>query len=212
MVALFGFVVLFWILRNRIGGIYGRGPDAAAPSAEAGSTEAAHGFDIFGLEATVIDELVELFSTQHSTPLAMVTMLPAAFEVEGRRHLDRGVLAVFHGADRHGDVPFPGRDDVDQVQVHLAEVAPVLRTGGELAGRRAAVGLENSLRFLHSGGANVAQRLNLDILDLGESLDRARSPHAETHDTDSHPIERLRQERQRLIVRLEVLAREQDEE
>ena len=100
-----------------------------------------------------LEEVVAAVLQHHAVPagaLAGLDQLPAAVQVQGRRHLDRRVLAVAHGADRHGHVPRPGRADVDQVQVQLAEVAPVLGAGGEFAGRRPAVGRQDFLGLGHA--------------------------------------------------------------
>ncbi len=120
--------------------------------------------------------------------------LPAAVDVQGRRHLDRSVLAVLHGADRHRHVPAPRRRDVDEVEVQLAEVAPVLGAGGELPGRGTAVLLEDLLRTLHALGPDVAEGGDVDILHLRQALDRPRAAHAEADDAHPHALEGRRRE------------------
>tara|TARA_R110002167_G_scaffold77944_8_gene216103 strand:- start:36901 stop:37254 length:354 start_codon:yes stop_codon:yes gene_type:complete len=48
---------------------------------EAGSPQAAHRFNVFGNQGTVLNELIELLAAQDGTPLSMVAVLPPAFEV-----------------------------------------------------------------------------------------------------------------------------------
>ena len=118
------------------------------------------------------------------------TSYPAAVEVQSGGHFDRGVFAAGHGAHGHRDVPIPGRGDVDQIEVHLTEIPPVLGAGDKFPGRAASVFLKDPLGKRHSFGTDVAEGDDVHVLHFRQAFHCAGSAHTQAHDAYPHPLER----------------------
>ena len=116
-----------------------------------------------------------------------VDELPALLDRLHPGHLAAHVRAALHRGDRHGQVPVPGRRDVDQVEVaSLAEVLEVVVAVG-VAVRLLLAGLDNGgLRLRHLLGHDVADGLQLDARHVQDVTEQAAAAAAAADQREAH--------------------------
>ena len=133
-----------------------------------------------------------------------VDELPALIDRHGCRNLERDMLAAFHRIDGDRRVQFPWRTVVYQIDVvALAHLFPVLLAG--VCGRLGQSGSgQYPLRPLDGPRTYVAQRDDLNALQMREALDGHRTPHAEPDECHAHGRNRIAAQLQH--VRLSFLA------
>ena len=111
------------------------------------------------------------------------------------------MLAVLHGVNRHRHMQLPRGADIDEVDVVApAKLFPALFTAvgrgcGEIPAGK------DLLRLLDPVGIEVAERLDLDAVEVGETLHGARTAHAQPDESDPHDGYRIgRQPQHRMLA------------
>ena len=120
----------------------------------------------------------------------------------GGGNLHGHMLAVLHGVNRHRHMQLPRGADIDEVDVVApAKLFPALFTAvgrgcGEIPAGK------DLLRLLDPVGIEVAERLDLDAVEVGETLHGARTAHAQSDEAHANGLHRSRFEPQhRLLAR-----------
>ena len=157
------------------------------------------------VERRQFEEIVNAVLEHHAVApglLGGVDQLPALVERHGCGNLDGHMLAVLHGVDGHRHMQLPRGADVHQVDVvALAELFPPLLAAvrsrcGEIVFR------ENLLRLLDPLGIEVAERLDFDPVDMGETLHRTGAAHAQSDESDPHDRNRVDSQPQHRMLAL----------
>lgn len=121
--------------------------------------------------------------------------LPTAVDGVGRGHLGGDVFAGFHRRDTHRHVPLPGRGGEHQVEiVALTEPQKIPITAGVKLRLPLPRRLHPAGHFLGASGIEVADRHDLDTVDLQEILDVTAPLEADADEAHAHPLERRRGE------------------
>ena len=126
---------------------------------------------------------------------------PDVLEGTGGRHLDGGVLALFHGVEGHGDVVAPVGAHIHDIQVLLlAEGLPgLVGTGIFLRGGEALVSEE----LLAGGdplGQDVAEGGDDHTGHIGQALHGVTAAHAQAHDAHADRLQRFGGETEDILL------------
>ena len=120
---------------------------------------------------------------------AQVHQIPALLQVQGRRHLDGHVLAMFQSIACHGIVVQPVGGDIYQVdviafaQLFIAFCARIdFRTGHTCT-------LQIALTSFCPHSLIVAQCHDLRAGDMRKAFHRTRATHAQAHKADAHHLQ-----------------------
>ena len=120
-----------------------------------------------------------------AAPLGSLHQRPALFDRVGRRHLDPRMLAGVERGHRHRHVPVPRGRDVHEVEVvTAAEVLEVVVPLVVACGTRLALSMGEGLRGSNLLGDDVADGLDLHLVDGKEVAEQARPAAAHTDDAD----------------------------
>jgi len=102
-----------------------------------------------------------------------IDQVPALLQCRTGGHFDGSMLAILHGAERHGNVPIPRGGNVDDVEFELGQVLEIPFALAEAGGLCLACVREAFLRSRHFFGHQVADRLDLYPLISAQTHSRS---------------------------------------
>ena len=158
------------------------------------------------VERRQLEEVVDTVLEHHAVALCLlgsVDQLPALVERHGGWDFDGDMLAVLHGINRHRDVQLPRGADVNQVDViaqakFLPPLLPAVRGGG-----REVMSGEDLLRLVDTLGVEVAERHDLDPVNVGEAFHGARAAHTQPNETHAYDRDRVDRQPQNGMLALD---------
>ena len=146
------------------------------------------------VERRQLEEVIDTVLEHHAVALCLlgsVDQLPALVERHGGWDFDGDMLAVLHGINRHRDVQLPRGADVNQVDVIApAKFLPPLLPAVRGSSREVMSG-EDLLRLVDTLGVEVAERHDLDPVDVGEAFHGARAAHTQPDETYAYDRDRV---------------------
>ena len=156
------------------------------------------------VQSRQLKEVIAAVLQLHAVPacaLRGVDEQPDVVERRCRRHLYGGVLAVLHGIDSHRHVVHPVGGYVDQVYVVAPAQLPVYGVATAV-GRR--LGQTCTAQYLLAGihvlRHHVTQGNDLRPWYVREAFHGTRSPHAQSHESHAHGVERGSRELQHVCL------------